>query len=71
MTKYRTIDRIIVLSALVTCTGIRDAAAATPPAYHVTDLGTLGELVGRGINDSGQVTGSSNTTGDAFIHATR
>ena len=61
MTKYRTIYCIILLSALVTCTGIRDAAAATPPAYHVTDLGTLGGTVshGHGINASGQVTGYS------------
>ena len=44
MTKYRTAGRIILLSALVTCTGFRDAAAAAPPAYHVTDLGTLKQL---------------------------
>jgi hypothetical protein len=42
MTKYRSVYHTILLSALVTCTGIANEAAATPPAYHVTDLGTLG-----------------------------
>ncbi|MEX2307082.1 MAG: PEP-CTERM sorting domain-containing protein [Pirellulales bacterium] len=71
MTKYRTIDCIVLLSALVTCTGFRDAAATTPPAYTVTDLGTLGgtSSIGRGINASGHVTGESYMTGDAAFHA--
>ena len=66
MTKYRSVHRIILLSALVTGTGIRDAAAAAPPAYHVTDLGTLGgtSSAGNGINASGQVTG-------VFLHDRR
>jgi probable HAF family extracellular repeat protein len=51
--------------------GIRDAAAVAPPAYTVTDLGTLGGTSsnGNGVNASGQVTGYSYTTGDAAIHA--
>ncbi len=67
MTKYRTAVRAILLSALVTGAGIRDRAAATP-AFTVTDLGTLGEgggSVGFGINNSGQVTGTSR--GHAFL----
>jgi probable HAF family extracellular repeat protein len=73
MTKYRSTNPIIVLVALVTCTGIRDAAAALPPAYTVTDLGTLGGNFsnGTGINASGQVTGNSNTSGGenrAFLY---
>ncbi len=47
------------------------AAATAPPAYTVTDLGTLGGTfsAGTGINASGQVTGYSFTTGDAAVHA--
>ena len=46
-------------------------ATATPPAYIITDLGTLGGTlsVAYGINDSGQVTGNSNIIGDAATHA--
>ena len=71
MTKYRPVVRTILLLALVACTGIQDAAAAAPPAYIVTDLGTLGgtQSGGGGINASGQVTGYSSTTGDSVIHA--
>jgi len=71
MTKYRTIDCIILLWALVACSGIANEAAALPPAYTVTDLGTLGGTFsgGSGINASGQVTGASYTIGDAPYHA--
>jgi probable HAF family extracellular repeat protein len=71
MTKYRTIDCIILLVALVTGIGIRDAAAAISVAYSVTDLGSLGgtESRGYGINASGQVAGFANITGDRFQHA--
>jgi probable HAF family extracellular repeat protein len=50
---------------------IANRAAASPPAYHVTDLGTLGGSgsVGLAINSSGQVTGGASTTGDAESHA--
>jgi len=71
MTRNRSICCIIVVLGFVTCRGNRDAAAAAPPAYHVTDLGTLGgtSSIGWGINASGQVTGQSYMTGDAEIHA--
>jgi probable HAF family extracellular repeat protein len=70
MAKYRSVFRITLLLALVSCTGIREAEAAAPPAYHVTDLGTLGgtESAGLGINASGQVTGYANITGDSTQH---
>src|SRR6266496_1993571 len=66
MTKYRTIDGIIVLVALVTGIGIQDSAAASD-AYTVTDLGSGGR--GYRTNASGQVTGLANITGDGFQHA--
>jgi probable HAF family extracellular repeat protein len=70
MTKYRTIDCIILLSALVTGTGIANEAAAALPAYTVTDLTLGGSLSdGLGINANGQVTGQSYTTGNAEQHA--
>jgi probable HAF family extracellular repeat protein len=71
MTNYRSIYRIILFSALVICTGIPDEVAATPPAYLVTDLGTLGgtDSLGWGINASGQVTGYATTTEDETVDA--
>jgi probable HAF family extracellular repeat protein len=70
MRKYRSVFRTILLSALVICTGIANEAAATPPAYIVTDLGTIGgtESRGLGISASGQVAGFSSTTG-VYQHA--
>ena len=70
MTRNRSAYPILLLSVLVICAGICQAAAATPPAYHVTDLGTLGGTgsAGLGINASGQVTGDSGTTGDIESH---
>ena len=54
----------------MTGTGIQNRAAATPPAYYVTDLGTLGgtDSLGWGLNASGQVTGYAATTDDAATH---
>lgn len=71
MTKYRNIDCIVLLSALVICTGIRDAAASTTPTYHVTDLGTLGTANSQelGINARGHVTGYFYPTGSVAPHA--
>ena len=45
--------------------------AATPPAYAVTDLGTLGGTLGiaTSLNDRGQVVGFSNLPGDTQTHA--
>jgi len=71
MTTYRTADCNILLLALVTSTGIRDATAAISPAYRVTHLETLGgrNSLGIGINASGQVTGYSTPSGDAVSRA--
>ncbi|MDR3415622.1 MAG: hypothetical protein P4L83_05505 [Nevskia sp.] len=46
-------------------------ATAHAQQYTVTSLGTLGGtgIVGNGINDSGQVTGESETAGDGPLHA--
>src|SRR3954464_10897217 len=72
MTKYQSVYRLLLLSLLVTSTGIQAAAAAIPPAYIVTDLGTLGGSysVGESINASGQVAGESTLTGGlhAFVY---
>ena len=46
-------------------------SCSAAPTYLLTDLGTLGGTgsYGGAINDSGQVTGYANTSGDAAIHA--
>ena len=66
MTNYRTIDCIIVLSALA----VSVTAAAHAASYTVTDLGTLGgtESFGSGLNAGGQVAGAAYTTGSAAYH---
>jgi probable HAF family extracellular repeat protein len=71
MVARRSTYRVIILSALLTCIATTNMAAASPPAYHVTDLGTLGGTwsAGLAINASGQVAGNSVTTGDAATHA--
>jgi probable HAF family extracellular repeat protein len=71
MTNYRSIYRTILLSALVTCIGIRETGAAAPAAYHITDLGTLGGnySAGLSISASGQITGNSSTAADIALHA--
>jgi probable HAF family extracellular repeat protein len=60
----------LLLWAAVQGTGAL-AAAAAPPTYIVTDLGTLGGTGSSGlaINSIGQVTGDSGTAGDAQSHA--
>jgi probable HAF family extracellular repeat protein len=58
---------VLLLSALLMGSSIR-AARAAPPKYSVTDLGTLGGTASNasGINASGQVTGTSDTTAELF-----
>lgn len=66
MTKYRTIDCLIVVSAFA----LSVTTAAHAASYTITDLGTLGgtESFGSGLNTSGQVAGASYTTGGAAYH---
>ena len=58
------------LAVVVGVAGLSRSAWAQS-TYTVTDLGTLGGSysLGFGINNSGQVTGQSSTTGDAADHA--
>src|SRR6478672_6626912 len=67
MRKYRTIDCLVVLTALT----LSVTATAHAASYTVTDLGMLGgtESSGSALNAGGQVAGSSYTTGDAAQHA--
>jgi probable HAF family extracellular repeat protein len=67
MTKYRIVYHTILLSALVTGTGIRDVAA-TPPAYRITDLGSLGAggTNGMAINAGGQTAGFSHVSSGVY-----
>ena len=67
MTKYRTIDCLIVLSAFAISVTTNVHAAS----YTITDLGMLGgtESSGSALNAGGQVAGSSYITGDAAQHA--
>src|SRR6476469_3717120 len=67
MTKHRTINCIIVLTAFA----LSVPTAAHAASYTVTDLGMLGgtESSGSALNAGGQVAGSSYTTGDATQHA--
>src|SRR6476659_1146802 len=67
MTKYRTIDCLILLSAFA----LSVSTAVHAASYTITDLGMLGgtESSGSAINAGGQVAGSSYITGDAAQHA--
>jgi len=67
MTKYRTINCLIVVSAFA----LSVTAAAHAASYTVTDLGTLGgtDSLGWGINASGQVTGYAAMTDDETVDA--
>jgi probable HAF family extracellular repeat protein len=67
MTKYRTIDCLVVLTALA----LSVSTAVHAASYTVIDLGMLGgtESSGSALNAGGQVSGSSYTTGDAGQHA--
>src|SRR3954469_23342798 len=67
MTKHRTIDYIIVFSALA----LSATTSAYAAFYTITDLGMLGgrESSGSALNAGGQVAGSSYTASDAAQHA--
>jgi probable HAF family extracellular repeat protein len=64
-----TVLRSIIISITVTC--VLNGAQAQVPQYVVYDLGTLGagNSEAFSINDSGQITGSSNHTGGPDRHA--
>jgi len=60
-----------LITSLIFCVSIFICKNAVAVQYEITDLGTLGGLSSsaKAINDLGQVTGSSPTTGSAYTHA--
>src|SRR6185503_15922758 len=59
------------LSQLLLLTSISVCTTLAQPKYNVKYLGTLGGDIsdGRSINDTGQITGNSQTAVNAAVHA--
>ena len=71
MKKFVTSSPVSVLLLLLSAIFLLATIASAAPSYLVTDLGTLGgtQSESTGINNTGQVTGASNITGDVYFHA--